>query len=100
VSYLGITLIAFGTGGIKPCVVALGADQFKVPEQAKQMATYFAMFYASINCGSMVSTLVVPYLRRVECLGADSCFSLAFGLPAGLMLVALLLFWVTPHLSS
>ena len=30
VSYIGIFLIAFGTGGIKPCVVSLGADQFKV----------------------------------------------------------------------
>ena len=29
-SYIGIFLIAFGTGGIKPCVVSLGADQFKV----------------------------------------------------------------------
>ena len=30
VSFIGITLIAFGTGGIKPCVVTFGADQFKV----------------------------------------------------------------------
>ena len=35
----------------------------QVPEQAKQMATYFAMFYASINMGSMISTIVIPYLR-------------------------------------
>ena len=34
-----------------------------MPEQAKQMATYFAMFYASINMGSMISTIVIPYLR-------------------------------------
>ena len=79
ISFLGIALIALGTGGIKPCVVSFGADQFKVyldkffalykyfflqvPEQAKQMATYFAMFYASINLGSMVSTIATPYLR-------------------------------------
>ena len=30
ISSIGIFLIAIGTGGIKPCVVALGADQFKV----------------------------------------------------------------------
>ena len=44
-------------------MVALGADQFKVPEQAAHMATYFAMFYASINFGSMISTVATPYLR-------------------------------------
>jgi len=93
VSYIGIFLIAIGTGGIKPCVVALGADQFKLPQQAKALATYFAMFYASINIGSMVSTIAVPFLRRVPCLGEETCFSLAFGLPAGLMFLALILFW-------
>jgi len=93
ISFLGIFLIAMGTGGIKPCVVSFGADQFKVPEQAKQMATYFAMFYASINLGSMVSTIATPYLRRVECMGEESCFSLAFGLPAVLMIIAIFFFW-------
>jgi len=57
------------------------------------MATYFAMFYASINLGSMVSTIATPYLRRVECMGEDSCFSLAFGLPAVLMIIAIFFFW-------
>eukprot|EP00092_Neocalanus_flemingeri_P038886 GFUD01042334.1.p1 GENE.GFUD01042334.1~~GFUD01042334.1.p1 ORF type:complete len:749 (-),score=165.53 GFUD01042334.1:67-2313(-) len=93
VSFIGIFLIALGTGGIKPCVVSFGADQFKVPEQAKQMATYFAMFYASINFGSMISTVATPYLRRVECMGEESCFSLAFGLPAVLMFIAVFFFF-------
>ena len=35
----------------------------QVPEQVKHMATYFAMFYASINIGSMISTIATPYLR-------------------------------------
>ena len=90
---MGIFLIAIGTGGIKPCVVALGADQFKLPQQVKALATYFAMFYASINIGSMVSTIAVPFLRRVPCFGEETCFSLAFALPAGLMFAALVLFW-------
>jgi len=94
VSFIGIFLICFGTGGIKPCVVSLGADQFKVPEQVKQMASYFAMFYASINFGSMISTVVTPLIRRIECLGEESCYSLAFGVPAILMALALLSFFV------
>ena len=30
ISGVGLLLIALGTGGIKPCVVSFGADQFKV----------------------------------------------------------------------
>ena len=40
----------------------------QVPEQAKHMATYFAMFYASINIGSMISTIATPYLRSAAVL--------------------------------
>lgn len=29
----GLFLIALGSGGIKPCVAAFGAEQFKMPEQ-------------------------------------------------------------------
>ena len=32
VSFIGIAMICLGTGGIKPCVVSFGADQFKVSE--------------------------------------------------------------------
>lgn len=33
ISLVGLALISLGTGGIKPCVSAFGADQFKLPEQ-------------------------------------------------------------------
>ena len=48
----------------------------QVPEQAKHMATYFAMFYASINIGSMISTIATPYLRSATVLSqsADAKF--------------------------
>ena len=50
-SFIGLVLIAFGTGGIKPCVVSFGAEQFKLPEQENRLSTYFSVFYASINAG-------------------------------------------------
>lgn len=86
----GLFLIAFGTGGIKPCVSAFGGDQFKLPQQERQLQQFFSVFYFSINAGSLVSMYVTPYLRyNVHCFDAESCYSLAFGVPAVLMVIAL-----------
>lgn len=88
ISYVGLILIGFGTGGIKPCVVSFGADQFVVPQQQEEMKTFFGIFYASINFGSMISTILTPIFRQTNCMGADECWTLAFATPAALMIVA------------
>ncbi|XP_063005647.1 solute carrier family 15 member 1-like [Melospiza melodia melodia] len=92
-SMVGLILIAFGTGGIKPCVSAFGGDQFE-DDQEKQRSTFFSLFYLSINAGSLLSTLITPTIRASEC-GIHSkqeCYPLAFGVPAILMAVALVVF--------
>lgn len=90
---LGLALIAIGSGGIKPCVAAFGGEQFQMPAQAKQLATFFSLFYFSINAGSLISTTVTPILREdITCFGMDDCFPLAFGVPAALMVIAVLCF--------
>ena len=61
--YLGLALIAIGTGGIKPCVSAFGGDQFQLPEQERQLQTFFSVFYFAINSGSLISTFMTPILR-------------------------------------
>ena len=62
-SLIGLLLIALGTGGIKPCVAAFGGDQFKLPEQERQLQTFFSVFYFSINAGSLISTFITPIFR-------------------------------------
>lgn len=90
---LGLFLIALGSGGIKPCVAAFGGEQFKLPEQAGQVAIYFSMFYFAVNAGSLISTSVTPILREdVKCFDSEDCYPLAFGLPAVLMAVSILIF--------
>lgn len=101
VTIIGLLLIAIGTGGIKPCVSAFGGDQFKLPEQAKHLATFFSLFYLSINAGSMISTTLTPILREnVHCFGELSCYSLAFGVPGVLMMVAISKFLHFTHFSQ
>ncbi|KAM7348691.1 peptide transporter family 1 isoform 2-T2 [Cochliomyia hominivorax] len=90
---IGLALIALGSGGIKPCVSAFGGDQFKLPEQIKQMTTFFSLFYFSINAGSLISTTVTPILREdVHCFSQKECYSLAFGVPAVLMAISIVVF--------
>ncbi|XP_062853753.1 solute carrier family 15 member 1b [Trichomycterus rosablanca] len=92
-SMVGLLLIALGTGGIKPCVAAFGGDQFE-DDQEKQRSTFFSIFYLAINAGSLLSTVITPILRAQEC-GINTqqkCYPLAFGVPAALMAVALVVF--------
>ncbi|KAL5489048.1 hypothetical protein EMCRGX_G018094 [Ephydatia muelleri] len=91
---IGLIVIAFGTGGIKPCVASFGGDQFK-EDQVGMLQYFFSIFYFSINAGSTISTLVTPVLRNdVKCFGNDQCFPLAFGVPAILMIVSVIIFVV------
>ncbi|XP_050976105.1 solute carrier family 15 member 1 [Labeo rohita] len=92
-SMLGLILIALGTGGIKPCVAAFGGDQFQ-EHQSRQLNTFFSVFYLCINGGSLLSTLITPILRAQECgiYSKQQCYPLAFGVPAALMVVSLVVF--------
>ncbi|XP_004606736.2 solute carrier family 15 member 2 isoform X1 [Sorex araneus] len=90
-SLVGLSLIALGTGGIKPCVAAFGGDQFE-EQHAEERTKYFSVFYLAINAGSLISTFITPMLRGdVQCFGED-CYALAFGVPGLLMVLALVVF--------
>lgn len=89
-SLVSLVLIGIGTGGIKPCVSSFGADQFGRDGEAENdnpaVRRYFAVFYASINVGSVVSFIVTPIIR------GQCGYSAAFALPAALMACALIAF--------
>ncbi|KAH7726041.1 low-affinity peptide transporter [Aphelenchoides avenae] len=84
---LGLVVISVGTGGVKACVAAFGADQFP-QSYVTMISVYFAVFYWTIQAGSTLSTVLTPIFRTFSCMGQDTCYPLAFGVPAGLMLIA------------
>ncbi|MDX1950787.1 MAG: POT family MFS transporter [Verrucomicrobiota bacterium] len=88
--FIGLALIAIGSGGIKPCVSAHVGDQFGQSNQ-HLLPRVFSWFYFSINLGSSISMLIIPRLLQNE--GP----ALAFGLPAGIMGLATLVFWMGRH---
>ena len=65
---VGLLLIAIGSGGIKPCVSAFGADQFGSSDgDQKAKGRFFAIFYWAINLGSLFSMIITPILRGLPC---------------------------------
>lgn len=83
---VGLTLIAIGSGGIKPCVSAHVGDQFCGKNQHLREKV-FSWFYLSINAGAFISMLLTPWL--LENVGPH----IAFGTPGLLMLIATAVFW-------
>jgi POT family proton-dependent oligopeptide transporter len=87
--YLGLSLIAMGSGGIKPCVGAMVGDQFTA-DTKDQASRVFQAFYWSINLGSFFASALIPKLLKADWAGPR----VAFGIPGALMLVATLIFWL------
>jgi proton-dependent oligopeptide transporter, POT family len=84
---IGLTLIAVGAGGIKPCVSAHVGDQFG-QTNAYLLPRVFAWFYFAINFGSFFSTVLTPYLLDRH--GPN----VAFAVPGVLMVLATVVFWM------
>lgn len=84
--FLGLSLIAVGAGGIKPCVSAHVGDQFG-PRNRRLLETVFRWFYFSINLGATASMVLTPWLQRRY--GPH----VAFAVPGLLMLLATTVFW-------
>jgi POT family proton-dependent oligopeptide transporter len=112
--FLGLALIAIGSGGIKPCVSANVGDQFGKANSFR-VRTIFQIFYFSINFGSFFATILIPILRtkagwwvlraspglaegleeaEVNALALRIGTSIAFALPGVLMFIATLIFWM------
>ncbi len=91
--FLGLTLIAIGSGGIKPCVSANLGDQFG-PGNAHLLTKAFSWFYFSINVGAFGSMLLTPWLLK------HYGPSVAFGVPGILMFLATLIFYAGRNLYA
>ena len=84
---VGLSLIAIGSGGIKPCVSAHVGDQFG-KQNAGLLEKVFGWFYFAINLGASASSLLTPILLH------NYGPHIAFGIPGVLMALATLLFWM------
>ena len=97
--FIGLGLIALGSGGIKPCVSAHVGDQFGRSNWSRLQTVYNA-FYFIINFGSAFATILIPIIRGAVVDGPDGMryydgsVGLAFGIPGLLMGLATIFFWM------
>ncbi|KAM7270563.1 hypothetical protein ACFE04_029777 [Oxalis oulophora] len=92
--FLGLYLIALGTGGIKPCVSSFGADQFDDSDEAekKKKSSFFNWFYFSINIGALIASSVLVWIQT------NVGWAWGFGIPAVTMALAVVSFFSGTHL--
>ncbi|MFN2624091.1 MAG: oligopeptide:H+ symporter [Chthoniobacterales bacterium] len=85
--YVGLSLIALGSGGIKPCVAAFVGDQFDQKNKHRAKVVFDA-FYWIINFGSLFASGLMPIFLRY--LGP----AVAFGIPGALMFISTFVLWI------
>lgn len=85
--YLGLALIAVGSGGIKPCVSANVGDQFG-KSNWHLLERVYQIFYFMINFGSFFAVWLIPFIQQ------KYGWKLAFAIPGILMFIATFIFWL------
>ena len=83
--YGGLALVALGTGGIKANIAPFGVDQLAGFADA-DTTSFFFVFYAAINCGSLLTYAVMPVAR------ARAGFGVAFSLPMAALVLSIAVF--------
>ncbi|KAK6931491.1 Proton-dependent oligopeptide transporter family, partial [Dillenia turbinata] len=63
--YGSLLLTALGSGGIRPCVVAFGADQFDEtdPKQKARTWRFFNWYYFCMGASMLVAVTVIVYIQ-------------------------------------
>ncbi|KAE8666391.1 Protein NRT1/ PTR FAMILY 1.2 [Hibiscus syriacus] len=89
--FSSFALMSIGAGGIRPCSLAFGADQFYNPSDPKNkrvLQSFFNWYYASVGLAIMISITVIVYIQ------VKVGWVVGFGVPAGLMFLSTVMFLV------
>jgi peptide/histidine transporter 3/4 len=99
VLYISLLLTSLGSGGIRPCVVSFGADQFDqhkeqraeaggAEAEAGRQRQYFNLYFFTMGIAVLLALTVVVYIQE------NVGWGWGFGIPAIAMFVSILVFVV------
>lgn len=83
--FVGLTIIVFGTGLLKPNISAIVAQLY--PEGGARRDAGFSIFYMGINVGAFLGQMLIPIIA------AYSGWKVGFAVPAAGMLLGLVQFY-------
>ncbi|CAH9090203.1 unnamed protein product [Cuscuta epithymum] len=88
--FIGLGLLSIGTGGISPCSIPFGVDQFdaSTEEGRKGINSFFNWYYTSFTAVLIIALTAVVYIQ-------DSVsWVLGFGIPTALMFCGIVMFFI------
>ncbi|KAI8527269.1 hypothetical protein RHMOL_Rhmol12G0062600 [Rhododendron molle] len=87
--FLALGFLSIATGGIRPCSLPFGVDQFDATtdEGRKGINSFFNWYYTTFTVVLILALTVVVYIQD------NVSWVLGFGIPAGFMLGSILLFY-------
>ncbi|XP_015694020.1 protein NRT1/ PTR FAMILY 8.3-like [Oryza brachyantha] len=85
VLFLGLYMVAFGLGGLRPCLMSFGADQFDDGDPSERMSkgSFFNWYVFAMNCASMIATTGIVWIQD------HYGWALGLGIPAMVLAVGL-----------
>ncbi|CAI0427342.1 unnamed protein product [Linum tenue] len=91
--YIGLALLAIGAGGIRPCNIAFGADQFDTRTEKGRalLASFFNWWYFSFTVALVIALTVVVYVQT------NISWVIGFAIPTVCLFLSISLFLVGKH---
>jgi len=86
----GFGLLLIGAAGVRPCNLAFGVDQFnpKTDSGKKGINSFFNWYFFTFTFAQMVSLTLIVYIQ------SNVSWAIGLGIPAALMLIACVLFFM------
>lgn len=90
-------MIAIGNGCLRACITALGAHQFKLPQQKSSLDRYFSTYYFFYYTGILMGKLLPPFVRSnvlltPYCQEIGQCYTSVFLLIASVIVLSWVIF--------
>lgn len=91
--FVGMSFLAIGAGGIRPCNIAFGADQFDTTTKKgkAQLESFFNWWYFSFTVALLIALTGVVYIQT------NVSWPLGFAIPASCLLLSIIIFIIGHH---